>query len=75
VRAGRETGRAAVPSPAEVLDHGRSRGIVTSSRTSTAATVTMARTNSGVRTIDSRMTVPENSAAHRYMISTLVRCE
>jgi hypothetical protein len=35
----------------------------------------MARTNSGVRTIDSRMTVPENSAAHRYMISTLVRCE
>jgi len=56
-------------------DHGRSRGIVTSSRSSTATTVTMARTNSGVLTIDSRMTVPENSAAHRYMISTLVRCE
>jgi hypothetical protein len=56
-------------------DHGRSRGIVTSSRPITAATVTMARTYSGVRTIDSRMTVPENTAAHRYMISTLVRCE
>jgi hypothetical protein len=35
----------------------------------------MARTNRGVRTIDSQMTVPENSAAHRYMIRTEVRCE
>jgi hypothetical protein len=40
-----------------------------------AATVTMTRTNSGVRTIDSHTTLPAKRAAHRYMIRTLVRCE
>src|SRR5262249_30970403 len=65
----------AVPPAAVTRDQGRSRGIVTRSRATIAATVTMARTTNGVRTIDSQMTDPENRAAHRYMIRTLVRCE
>jgi hypothetical protein len=35
----------------------------------------MIRMYSEVRTIDSQTTIPENRAAHRYMISTLARCE
>ena len=39
------------------------------------ASVTPARISSLVRTTDSETTVTANSAAHRYMISTLLRCE
>jgi hypothetical protein len=55
--------------------HGRSRGIDTNSSASIAPTVTMTSTSRGVWTIDSHTTLPANSAAHRYMIRTLVRCE
>jgi hypothetical protein len=64
--------------PAEALrrpkaQRGRSRGIVAGRRASTATTVAAANTDEGDRTSDSETTVTENSAAHRYMSSTLCR--
>jgi hypothetical protein len=55
--------------------HQRSRGIDASSSTKTPATVTMPRTSSFVRMMDSSTTVPANKDAHRYMSRTLPRCE
>jgi hypothetical protein len=52
---------------------GRSRGMVTGSRASTATSVAAKNTTEGVRTIESETTVTENSAAQRYMIRTLCR--
>jgi len=47
--------------------------MVAGSRASTATTVAAANTTEGLRTIESDTTVTENSAAHRYMSSTLCR--
>jgi hypothetical protein len=47
--------------------------MVAGSRASTAITVAAANTTEGLRTIESDTTVIENSAAHRYMSSTLCR--
>jgi hypothetical protein len=55
--------------------HGRRLGMVAGSRASTAISVAATKTTEGVRTIDSETTVTENSAAHRYMSSTLCRYE
>jgi hypothetical protein len=55
--------------------HGRRLGMVAGSRASTATSVAAKNTTEGVRTIDSETTVTENSAAHRYMSSTLCRYE
>ena len=52
---------------------GRRLGMVAGSRASTATSVAAKNTTDGVRTIESETTAPENSAAHRYMISTLCR--
>ena len=49
--------------------------MVAGSRASTATSVAAKNTTEGVRTIDSETTVTENSAAHRYMSSTLCRYE
>src|SRR4029077_2824940 len=54
---------------------GRRLGMVAGSRASTATSVAAMNTTEGVRTIESETTVTENSAAHRYMISTLCRYE
>src|SRR5438132_866257 len=61
--------------PAGCRAHWRSRGIDANSRASMAPTVMMTSTTSGVRTMDSHTTLPAKTAAHRYMIRTLVRCE
>jgi hypothetical protein len=55
--------------------HGRRPGMVAGSRASTATSVAAKNTTEGVRTIDSETTVTENSAALRYMSSTLCRYE
>src|SRR5215472_15494968 len=55
--------------------HHRSLGIDISSSRSSAATVITASVSSGVFAMDSQTTTPENSVAHRYMISTLERWE
>jgi hypothetical protein len=55
--------------------HGRRLGMVAGSRASTATSVAAKNTTEGVRTIDSETTATENSAAHRYMSSTLCRYE
>jgi hypothetical protein len=55
--------------------HQRSRGMDASSSTRTPPSVTMPRTSSFVRMIDSSTTVPANRDAHRYMSRTLARCE
>src|SRR5215472_4806708 len=55
--------------------HHRSLGIDSSTSTSTAPTVAAASTSSGTFTMDRPTTVPENTAAHAYRISTLDRCE
>ena len=47
--------------------------MVAASRASTATSVAAANTISGLRTSDSDTTATENSAAHRYMSSTLFR--
>jgi hypothetical protein len=46
-----------------------------SSNASTAPNVITPNTNSGVLAVENQTTSPENMAAHRYMISTLSRCE
>jgi hypothetical protein len=52
---------------------GRRLGMVAGSRASTATRVATKNTIDGVRTIESETTATENSAAHRYMMSTLCR--
>ncbi len=64
----------AASSPAR-RSHQRSLGIDISSSRSTAAAVITASTNSGVLAMDSQTTAPAKSAAYRYMIMTLERCE
>ena len=63
------------PARPRLRSHQRSLGIDISSSVTIATTVVTAKTNSGVRAIDSQTIAAENSAAHRYMISTLARCE
>jgi hypothetical protein len=55
--------------------HQRSRGMDIISSASMAASVVTASRDSGVLAMDSQTIPPANSAAHRYMISTLERCE
>src|SRR5260370_34762311 len=59
----------------EPARQGRSRGMVTGSRASTAVSVAMANTMSLGRTSGSETTVTEDSGAHRDMISTACREE
>jgi hypothetical protein len=47
--------------------------MVAGSRASTATRVATANTTEGLRTSERETTVTENSAAHRYMSSTLCR--
>ena len=47
--------------------------MVAGSRASTATSVAATNTTDGLRTIESETTATENSAAHRYMMSTLCR--
>ena len=70
----RGTARGAAAAPL-LRCHQRSLGMDISSSDRTAASVMTAKTSSAVRSTDSQTIVPEKSAAHKYMISTLRRCE